>query len=271
MSGKSKEEAKDFYMQSLLRFLDEEPYVNILIIYYDMQGGSRGGPFVIGEREEKRNAILQYFENVWESEENFDYETELSYQCLYRPNYIDCVFGVAHPLEAIQNREIRLRREGEEPEEPEPTTPASLPELIDTSQEPYEAYSMQSFALYEEREEDDGYTTHPTYFGIYETTDENYDTYTGEPIVHKKINIYCESSRVRPISDEKCGICWENDAEIETGCGHGFCVCIMKNIVDYKNDSCPLCKQELMALRIYNGETYETIKRECYGKVWSFV
>jgi hypothetical protein len=303
MIGKSKEEAKEFYIKSLRDYLLDIAYVHILLIYYDMRGGNRGGPFADGERDEKENAIIRYFEDVWESKENFDYETELSYQCLYKPCYIDCMFSAIAPLEMMQNYEIRLKREGEEREmelvreeeelepESEPTTPDSLPALIEIYEEPivaypvqsfalYEepivAYPVQSFALYEERdEEDDGYTIQPTYFGIYETVDENYDTYTGEPIMEKKISVsYHERSEMRFSRegiDKKCGICWEKDVEIITGCGHGFCTCIMKNIVDYNNDSCPLCKQELMALCIYNEKIYETMKRDYNVKVWSFV
>ena len=86
-----------------------------------------------------------------------------------------------------------------------------------------------------------------------------------------KIQVSCVAPliRVKKDSDDKeeegedeplCGVCWEPNPYMLTQCGHSFCSCITTHLLNYKKDSCPLCRVPITSLQIADERCYNSLK-----------
>jgi hypothetical protein len=62
------------------------------------------------------------------------------------------------------------------------------------------------------------------------------------------------------IEPTECPICYDNECDVTTGCGHGFCrVCVetqfIASIYTPTHPSCALCRQEMCELSSTSGRT----------------
>jgi len=64
--------------------------------------------------------------------------------------------------------------------------------------------------------------------------------------------------------DDVCSICLINEPFIQTHCHHAFCGCITTYIMRYQHMECPMCRQAITALTLYDKRCFETLKSvEC--------
>jgi hypothetical protein len=73
---------------------------------------------------------------------------------------------------------------------------------------------------------------------------------------------YTEKKTFITGEEDICSICLKKNCYITTQCGHTYCSCILKNIIQKNNYhfDCPICRQKIVKLTFSNEYLYDLAK-----------
>jgi hypothetical protein len=61
-------------------------------------------------------------------------------------------------------------------------------------------------------------------------------------------------------NEPTCSICLTAEPYYQTQCGHDFCSCLFQHMIEYGNQSCPMCRTDLTSVRTTSEPCYQSLR-----------